>query len=203
MKRDDKINRLSHWWREVEAHSHDDEQLQRKLHLMEAELKHVLRERAGGSPQWKRNLAATTVLLAVIALAVGMLRFIGVPEAYRPGPAETATVAARSDASFIKAASRLPAGEVTTTSASPASKALPPAGTTKPRRIVRSRPPATAADPTEEAAPAATGEESTAVPAAAPASPSAPSEAPDTAPSGDHGLDALALLSALESEFEK
>ncbi len=196
MKRDEKINRLSHWWREVEAHSHDDEQLQRKLHLMEAELRHVLRERAGGSPQWKRNLAATTVLVAVIALAVGMLRFFGVPDMSRSGLEAAATVAARSDVAFVKAASSLPAGEATTAYAPPASKA----DERRPRikRVAQSRTPARATTtPPKEVAPAA----KEAVPATAP-SPT-PSEAPDTAGRSEPGLDALALLSAFESEFEE
>jgi len=197
MKRDEKINRLSHWWREVEAHSHDDEQLDQKLHLMEAEIRHVLRERAAGATQWKRNLAATTILVAVIALALGMVRFIGLPDTSRHRFEEAITVASQRDVVFVKAASELPSGSVVSSTATQALKSTAPAVAT--RRIAQRRRPVRASSPARDTAPVAAGEK----PAVAPVVEFPPSTAPASATPGDPELDALALLSALESEFEK
>lgn len=197
MKRDEKMNRLSHWWREVEAHSHDDEQLRRKLHLMEAEIRHVLRERAAGATQWKRNLAAMTILVAIIALTLGMLRFIGLPDASRHSFEEAITVASQRDVVFVKASSELPLGGVVSSSASQALKSA--VNTRVARSYVRPRKTAPVSSPARVVAPAVSKEKST----AAPAVDSSPSTAPASVTPGDPGLDALALLSALESEFEK
>jgi len=197
MKRKEKINRLSHWWREVEAHSHDDEQLDQKLHLMEAEIRHVLRERAAGAAQWKRNLAAMTILVAIIALTLGMVRFIGLPDASRHNFERAITIASQSDVVFVKASSELPSGGVVSSTASPALKSTAPTVATKPKP--RTRRPARASSPSRDSTAVITEEK----PVPAPAVDSSPSAAPATVTPADSGLDALALLSALESEFEK
>lgn len=197
MKRDEKINRLSHWWREVEAHSHDDEQLDQKLHLMEAEIRHVLHERAAGAIQWKRNLAATTILVAIIALTLGMVRFIGLPGVPGYSFEKAITIAAQGDVVFIKASSELPSGSVVSSAASPASKNATRTAVASP--IAQPRKPVRVSSPVRDTAPAMTMEK----PAAAPAVDSSPTTAPATVTPADPGLDALALLSALESEFEK
>lgn len=199
MKRDEKINRLSHWWREVEAHSHDDEQLDQKLHLMEAEIRHVLRERAAGAAQWKRNLAATTILVAIIALTLGMVRFVGLPDASRLNLERAITVATQDDVTFIKASSDLPSGGAVSSAASPALKSTVPTTTATTMPKARPSRPARASSPPKDSAPVVAQEKPDAPPAVDPP----PSVAPAAVTPADPGLDALALLSALESEFEK
>jgi len=181
----------------VEAHSHDDEQLDQKLHLMEAEIRHVLRERAASATQWKRTLAATTILVAIIALTLGMVRFIGLPDTSRYSFERAITIAAQGDVVFVKASSELPSGSVASSAASQALKSTAPPVAT--RRIAQPRRPVRASSPARDTAPVAAEEK----PAAAPVVEPPASTAPASVASADSGLDALALLSALESEFEK
>jgi hypothetical protein len=164
---------------------------------MEAEIRHVLRERAAGAAQWKRNLAATTILVAIIALALGMVRFIGLPDASRHSFERAITAASQGNVVFVKASSELPSGGIVSSTASPALKSAAP--TVAIEHKTRTRRPVRASSPARDSTPVI----AEAKPAAEPTVDSSPSVAPATVTPTDPGLDALALLSALESEFEK
>jgi len=195
----DKLNRLSHWWREVESAS-DEEALQRKLHLMEAEIRNTLRgAHAAGKHQVIRNFYAAGLLCVVLLLALGIVRLVPTTSAIQYATTE--------------AGERLPAAAEPVIVAEPLQQPS----------MVEPEPVAPSAS-THKTAPVITGvkhKRSQAVtrrneppaakpqaPASIPASVAPARTAPEPATAGaktepEPGLDALALLSRLESEFEK
>jgi hypothetical protein len=193
----EKLNRLSHWWREVETAS-DDEALQRKLHLMEAEIRHTLRGASvARQRQALRNIYAAGLLCAVLLLSLGVARMVPTTSALQYATTDTGV--------------RLPAVEETTVavSAIPAPAPVAPAVTSS---VIPAVTPASAVSSARR----------NGVKASRPVPHSAKPQAPASAPPAvepaaavleraaepakaepEPGLDALALLSSLESEFEK
>jgi hypothetical protein len=192
----DKLNRLSHWWREVETAS-DDEALQRKLHLMEAEIRHTLRGASiARRRQVLRNLYAAGLLCIVLLLSLGVARMVPTNMVLRYATTNTGV--------------RLPAVEETNVS-----KAVPAPVKTAPTVIAKETPVTAPARMVSSA-------KRSSVPASHSVRPSAKPQTPASAPpvaepavavqehaaepvkaAPEAGLDALALLSRLESEFEK
>lgn len=191
----EKLNRLSHWWREVETAS-DDEALQRKLHLMQAEIRHTLRGASvARQRQAMRNIYAAGLLCAVLLLSLGIARMVPTTLALRYATTDTGA--------------RLPAMEEAI-----ATEAVPVPATSSPAVIAQVEPAVTPArranSPRRSSAPAPRPAKATLkpqTPASAPAAEPAvvaPERAAEPAKAKpDPGLDALALLSSLESEFEK
>ncbi len=194
----ERLNRLSHWWREVETAS-DEDALRRKLHLMEAEIRNTLRgARTARLRQGLRNLYAAGMLCAILLLTLGVQHMTapvnapqyaaGVPTASEP-PAAAVSIPAPATG-LTAAAPAMPALDTTTTARPHAARAVSrhtTAGSRRPAVTLASAKPAPAAH----------------VPAlAVPAASVAPQPKAAAAKAGS-GLDPLALLSKLESEFEK
>jgi hypothetical protein len=176
----------------------DDEALQRKLHLMEAEIRHTLRGASiARQRQALRNIYAAGLLCAVLLLSLSVARMV---------PTASALRYATTDAGV-----RLPAVKETTVAAS----AVPAPVNTAPAVIAQAEPAVTPAR-------AATSARRSGAQASRPVKPSARPQTPASAPPAvepaapvqeraaepakanpEPGLDALALLSSLESEFEK
>jgi hypothetical protein len=185
----ERLNRLSHWWREVETAS-DEEALHRKLHLMEAEIRHTLRgAREVRKRQGLRNAYAALMLAAVLLLTLGVQHITN--PVLAPQLAADTTGITQPAAPIVVIPAPTPA-ETPAAAAIPAhSRAAHPA-----IRHASGRKPVAAFSPAKPApAPA------TVAPSAAPAPQPKPAVAAHSAT--EPGLDPLALLSKLESEFEK
>ncbi len=195
----DKLKRLSHWWREVETAS-DEEALRRKLHLMEAEIRHTLRgAHAARKRQVLRNFYAAGLLGVVLLLSLGIARVVPPTDSLRYATTETGEKYPAVSEEVILAAPvqqpslAAPAPDKPKASIREARQASASVRPKRPHAVARQiAPPAVMPTP----------------PAEAPASvePASLAPAPSTAKAKaepEMGLDALALLSSLESEFEK
>jgi hypothetical protein len=197
----ERLNRLSHWWREVETAS-DEDALRRKLHLMEAEIRNTLRgARAARLRQGLRNLYAAGMLGAILLLTLGVQHMTapvsapqyaaGIPTAAEPPAAAVSVPAPATGLNAVMPTAPAKPALDTTTSARPHTARAASRHTTaesrRPAVALASAKPALAAHDPAPAVPAAS---------VAPQPKAAAAKA-------DPGLDPLALLSKLESEFEK
>ena len=175
----------------------DEEALQRKLHLMQAEIRHTLRGASvARQRQAIRNLYAAGLLCAVLLLSLGVARMVPTTSALRYATTD--------------AGARLPAMEETG-----AAESVPVPVVSAPAVIAKAEP---AVTHVHGANPARRGSTPATHPAKPASKPQTPAFAPPTAEPAvvtperasepaktepEVGLDALALLSSLESEFEK
>lgn len=176
----------------------DEEALQRKLHLMQAEIRHTLRGASvARQRQALRNLYAAGLLCIVLILSLGVAHMVPTHSALRYATTNTGA--------------RLPVVEETTAAVSVSPESVSPV-----TAVV------TKAEPTAMPVRPATSARRSNTPAPRPVKPSAIFQAPVSAPpeakpavivleravepaeaKPEPELDALALLSNLESEFEK
>lgn len=191
----ERLKRLSYWWEEVKANSDNDEAVLRKLHLLEAEIRHTLKAEALCSTQRTRNLWATAMLAGVLILALSLTRMVGIPNHTGRSTVEEVAQTTAGQVTFVKAAESLPTGNTIVAKALEASK-HPSLPQRRKLAAVAKSPAPTTASSTADSRPAVAEQPVGSMPIT-----QAATKEEATVPS-DPGLNPLELLTALERAFE-
>jgi len=191
--KDERLRRLSHWWREVETHSGDEELLKRKLHLLEAEIRHTLKLESRSPQQLLRSLAAFAMLLAILAVALAIAHSNGAIRPTAPALMARPLPPVATQDTLEKAIRPLPSGNTLTLPSGEVVKPEHPSRRARQVARAQARNVREAPEPVR-AGPAPTG----------PVQPAASTAGEPPAPTrNEPALNPLELLTAFESAFEQ